>query len=104
MIQFFKKLFGGTQNDDVKPTTYRQPELVHEQYIEEEEEEDEDVEDEEEELTEQEIKMRERDRRISEAMAGPRVHVFDDHDNSPQGQKAISQGIANKRNGKHLYD
>jgi len=101
MIQFLKNLFGGTKNENQTPQTYRQPELVHEQYTEEEEEE---IEEEEEELTEQEIKMRERDRRISEAMAGPTVHVFDEHDKSPQGQKAISQGISNKQNGKHLYD
>jgi len=46
----------------------------------------------------------ERDRRIREAIQGPTEHVFDDQDNSPQGQKAIEQGIKNKRGGRASYD
>lgn len=44
-----------------------------------------------------EAKLRERDARIAAAMAGPTSHKFSDQDKTPQGQKAIAQGIENKR-------
>lgn len=46
-----------------------------------------------------EQKMRERDARIAEAMSGPTYHKFSDQDKTPQGQKAIQQGINNKSSG-----
>ena len=44
-----------------------------------------------------EAEMRERDAKIREAIEGPGYHKFSDHDKTPQGQKAIEQGIANKQ-------
>ncbi len=49
-------------------------------------------------------KMSERDALIQGAIAGPTFHAFSDYDNSPQGQKAIAQGIANNQGGKASYD
>lgn len=43
--------------------------------------------------------MRERDQAIGDAMRAPTTHTFSEQDRSPQGQKAISQGIANKQSG-----
>lgn len=50
-----------------------------------------------------EANQRERDAKIAEAIEGPRYHKFSDYDNSPQGQKAISQGIANKQGAPYDY-
>jgi hypothetical protein len=41
--------------------------------------------------------MRERDRAIQDAMQAPTTHTFSDHDNTPQGQKAIAIGIHNRQ-------
>jgi hypothetical protein len=46
-----------------------------------------------------EQKGRERDAVIQEAIQGPTYHKFSDQDKTPQGQKAIEQGIANKQAG-----
>ncbi|HZS42420.1 MAG TPA: DUF6620 family protein [Polyangia bacterium] len=51
-----------------------------------------------------EQKGRERDARIQDAMKGPSYHKFSDHDKTPQGQKAIDQGIANVQGGRASYD
>ncbi|MBL8954089.1 MAG: hypothetical protein JNK82_25155, partial [Myxococcaceae bacterium] len=39
-----------------------------------------------------------------EAIEGPKFHKFDEQDKSPQGQKAIELGIANRRGGRASYD
>lgn len=108
-MSFFKKLFGlgGSEEgiEEKKNAVYAADtdEVPEEVYEEEEEEEMEDSA-EEEEYTEEELKMIERDRRIQEAMSEPTYHVFDEHDKSPQGQKAIQMGIENRRNGRSGYD
>lgn len=43
--------------------------------------------------------MRERDKAIQDAMQAPTVHTFSEHDNTPQGQKAIAIGIHNRQSG-----
>ncbi len=46
-----------------------------------------------------EQKSRERDAKMQEALKGPTSHVFSDQDNTPQGGKAIEQGIAHVQAG-----